>query len=106
MICFLVGCAEGASGTVVDVQHSCVTVAEPETYEQTTYRVSPDADISRDGSPVSLLEVQPGDEIDISVSTDDTGAEIATSVEATSTVTTFVDAESEADEEASTAANC
>jgi hypothetical protein len=78
------------------VESTKVTVAEPDTLEQTTYRVSPDADISRDGSPASLLEIQPGDDIDITVTTDDQGAEVATSVEATST---YADDEAAADED-------
>jgi hypothetical protein len=88
LLCLIAGCGQGTSGTVVDVEHSSVTVAESDTLDQTTYRVSPDADISRDGSPASLLEIQPGDEIDITVSTDDSGASVATSVEATSTYAT------------------
>jgi hypothetical protein len=84
LLCVLSGCGEGASGTVVGVENTAVTVAEPETFEQTTYRVSPDADISRDGEPASLLEIQPGDDVDVSVTTTDSGEEVATSVDASS----------------------
>lgn len=94
LLCFVAGCGTGSSGTVVDVQHSSVTVAEPDTYEQTTYKVSPDAVIQRDGAPASLLEIQPGDEIDVTVSTDSSGNEVATAVNADSTsVTNTTDAD-------------
>lgn len=78
------GCAPAASGTVVDVQESTVTVAEPDTLEQTTYRVSEDADISRNGSPASLLQIQPGDDVDITLEPNDAGRDIASGVAATS----------------------
>lgn len=83
----LAGCGTDASGTVVDVQDSSVTIAEPDTFEHSTYRVAPDADISRDGSPASLLQLRPGDDVAVTLQPDDNGVDVASRVDATSSST-------------------
>jgi hypothetical protein len=85
---FIAGCAD-ESGTVVDVDNDRITVADDDTQAQTTYRVSPEADITRDGDSASLLEVQPGDEADITL--DDDGDNVVTDLDASSEGTADTD---------------
>jgi hypothetical protein len=84
LVCFAAGCNPAATGTVVDVQDNSVTVTEPDTLEQTTYQVSTEAEITRDGDPASLLQIQPGDDIDVTLSPDESGRDVAVEVTATS----------------------
>lgn len=81
---FAIGCGTVESGTVLEVTEDSVTVADDTSFDHMTYRVAPDASVLKDGQPADLDDLEQGDDVSVTVSTDTEGNEVATVVSAES----------------------
>lgn len=77
---FAIGCGAVESGTVIEVSADSVTVADDTSFTHTTYKVSPDASIVKDGQPAVLADIEQGDDVSVTVSQDTEGNQVATVV--------------------------
>jgi hypothetical protein len=83
LVALTTGCSRSYAHRVVSIGDDQLTVSEEGGYEQQTHQVAPDAKITLDGQPVQLQQLDPGDEVMVTVQSVE-GRDVATEITAKS----------------------